>query len=206
MRGVPRAIGVRRCSSSSRRRGSASALEAPSYGTQVVGGLLALAAVQLAERWPRGYLSAGAALEVRESSVAGAGRGVFCASPLAANTILGSYPGRQLSVRAYKRKLESVPAASGYCWTSQDRLRVLDPTDGAGKLCEPLCWLDAAPWLRSVPTTLALINEPGVGGDVNVRTYEVEGEVLFVTERDLYQGEELFLDYGLMYDRSSYGR
>ena len=83
---------------------------------------------------------------------------------------------------------------------------MLDPTDGAGKLCEPLCWLDAAPWLRSVPTTLALINEPGVGGDVNVRTDEVEGEVLFVTERDLYQGEELFLDYGLMYDRSSYGR
>jgi hypothetical protein len=57
-----------------------------------------------------------------------------------------------------------------------------------------------------VPTTLALINEPAPGWDVNVDTFERGWELTFALNRDVLAGEELFLDYGPMYDRSSYGR
>jgi hypothetical protein len=62
-------------------------------------------------------------------------------------------------------------------------------------------------WLPgTVPTTLALINEPAPGWDVNVDTFERGWELTFALNRDVLAGEELFLDYGPMYDRSSYGR
>ena len=58
-----------------------------------------------------------------------------------------------------------------------------------------------------VPTTLCRINEPPKGRDVNVVTNEDRDArtVTFVLERDVYEGEELYIDYGLSYDRSMYG-
>ena len=58
-----------------------------------------------------------------------------------------------------------------------------------------------------VPTTLCRINEPPRGKDVNVVTDEDRGarSVTFSLERDVFAGEELFIDYGLSYDRSAYG-
>ena len=58
-----------------------------------------------------------------------------------------------------------------------------------------------------VPTTLCRINEPPQGRDVNVVTNEdlQARTVTFTLERDVYEGEELFIDYGLSYDRSMYG-
>ena len=57
-----------------------------------------------------------------------------------------------------------------------------------------------------VPTTLCRINEPPKGYDVNVITTEKTNErkVIFEVERDIYPNEELFIDYGLTYDRSQY--
>ena len=60
--------------------------------------------------------------------------------------------------------------------------------------------------LRCTPTTLALLNEPGPGGDVNVGVAVEGADVVFSAERDVRRGEELYLDYGQDYDRSSYGR
>lgn len=58
-----------------------------------------------------------------------------------------------------------------------------------------------------VPTTLCRINEPPKGRDVNVITSEDRNSrtVTFILERDVYEGEELYIDYGLSYDRSMYG-
>lgn len=56
---------------------------------------------------------------------------------------------------------------------------------------------------------MALINEPAPGsGGVNVRF--VDGahplEQLVVACRPIAQGEELFVDYGMNYDRSGYSQ
>ena len=58
-----------------------------------------------------------------------------------------------------------------------------------------------------VPTTVCRINEPPKGRDVNVVTEEDRESrtVTFILERDVYESEELFIDYGLSYDRSMYG-
>ena len=58
---------------------------------------------------------------------------------------------------------------------------------------------------RCTPTTLALLNEPGPGGDVNVGVAVEGADVVFSAERDVRRGEELYLDYGQDYDRSGYG-
>ena len=61
---------------------------------------------------------------------------------------------------------------------------------------------------RGVPTLLARINEPPLGGGgCNICSSEnlETREVTFALSRDVYEGEELFMDYGLTYDRSSYG-
>jgi hypothetical protein len=66
--------------------------------------------------------------------------------------------------------------------------------------------------LYTLPTTLLCrINEPPKGNrllDVNVITVEDldQRTITFVTERDVYENEELFIDYGLCYDRSRYCR
>ena len=55
-------------------------------------------------------------------------------------------------------------------------------------------------------TLLCRINEPPKGYDVNVVTVEhlYNRSVSFVTERTILPNEELFIDYGLHYDRSQY--
>jgi hypothetical protein len=58
------------------------------------------------------------------------------------------------------------------------------------------------------PTTLCRINEPPPGtAGVNVRTEEDLDRriVQFVLDRNVYANEELFMDYGVSYDRSFYG-
>ena len=149
-------------------------------------------------------------LAVPRSRIPGAGRGVFAGAELPQGTILGAYPGRMTFMGPYYRKLQRVPHASSYVWKLQDGQRVLDPTDAAGILCEPLALIEGLPTqlgeAYAVPTTLALINEPSPGLDVNVETHEQGDEVLFVTSRRCVEGEELFLDYGQDYDRSFYGK
>ena len=51
----------------------------------------------------------------------------------------------------------------------------------------------------NVPTTLCRINEPPIGRDRNVITDENldSRSVTFALERDVYEGEELFIDYGM---------
>jgi hypothetical protein len=85
-------------------------------------------------------------------------------------------------------------------------LRIDDTTTdiGISNITTTTISTNQSPFLKS--TLLCRINEPPLGYDVNVYTNEniQDRTVSFITERDIYNNEELFIDYGLYYDRSNY--
>ena len=80
----------------------------------------------------------------------------------------------------------------------------LDPTDNTGhpsKYPAP-----GLPWLGIDPS-MAYVNEPTVGSSVNVEVTDgMDGDMVFRAARSLQKDEELFIDYGRVYDRSTYKR
>ena len=93
---------------------------------------------------------------------------------------------------------------------------MIDPTDDKGEIgsycyggSDALSSFVFATLLRfcAKSTALARINEPpiGYGGCNVVAREELEhNRVIFELCRDVERGEELFMDYGLGYDRSGY--
>lgn len=169
---------------------------------------------------PRGPLEIDpSAFEIKPSSVPGAGLGLFCAAPsLRKGTILGSYPGTVIPLEQNLGKLNAYPCCESYIWRFSDSQKVIDPTDAQGKIQElsfggnpstfGSIWIcENLLGFLAKPTTLCRINEPPIGRDVNVCTDEDlnQRRVTFRLERDVYQGEEFFMDYGITYDRSMYG-
>ena len=158
-------------------------------------------------------------LQVRPSTVPGAGLGLFAVTDLAQGTRLGTYPGTVLPLQQNLSKLRQYPPCEGYIWRFSDNLAVIDPTNSMGCLDDDVVGgnpsLPGSVWMfenifskfRTVPTTLCRINEPPKGKDVNVVTDEDLDKrvVVFSLERDVCRGEELFIDYGFSYDRSMYG-
>jgi hypothetical protein len=84
---------------------------------------------------------------------------------------------------------------------------LLDPTDAAGRPSDA-----PAPGLPWPPAacTLAYVNEPPRGaGGTNVTVEDDPRDnngLLCVAARDVRAGEEIYMDYGPIYDRTSYGR
>jgi hypothetical protein len=147
-----------------------------------------------------------------------AGLGVFATTHLPKGTVLGTYPGVLIPLNQWNMgKLRNYPACESYIWRFSDNQFVIDPTNAVGELesytrggnsnmpGSNLLFQTLLFWL-SVPTTLCRINEPPIGKDVNVITDEDLDRrcVTFLLERDVVPGEELFVDYGLTYDRSMY--
>ena len=172
---------------------------------------------------PQGYLldNADQYLEIKESQVPGAGLGLYAKVSLPRHTVLGTYPGVVIPLQQNLNKLQEYPPCEGYIWRFSDNMFVIDPTNPQGIL-DPMCvggnpsmplsmelhkYLLSGVLLPQVPTTLCRINEPPKGRDVNVVTDEdkEKRQVVFSLERDVYAGEEFFIDYGLSYDRSMYG-
>ena len=167
---------------------------------------------------PQGYLMdhADEYLEVKQSTVPGAGLGLFAKETIPKNTVLGTYPGVVIPLGQNLGKLAKHPQCEGYIWRFSDNKMVIDPTNGEGILDSmsrggnpslPLSMELHKLLNLQVPTTLCRINEPPLGRDVNVVTDEdrEKRQVVFSLERDVYAGEEIFIDYGLSYDRSMYG-
>lgn len=165
---------------------------------------------------PQGHLFVDdSSVVVKDSSVEGAGLGLFARKELSSGTLLGTYPGVVIPIQQNLEKLRKFPQCEGFVWRFSDNRYVIDPTDSIGELRD-FCiggtmtpgsrWISETLLKRAVPTTLCRINEPPLGRDVNVVTSEdlSERKVTFVLERDVFPGEELFIDYGLYYDRSSY--
>jgi hypothetical protein len=169
---------------------------------------------------PRGTLEVGPDdIEVAPSQVVGAGLGLYCAaSSLRKGTILGTYPGAVIPLEQNLGKLYQYPCCETYIWRFSDSKMVIDPTDAQGQLQDVTYGGNPSTfgsmWIcknilgfLSKPITLCRVNEPPVGRDRNVKTNEDldKRTITFLLERDVYQGEELFLDYGPTYDRSNYG-
>jgi hypothetical protein len=168
---------------------------------------------------PRGKLSIdNSFIEERQSQVEGGGLGLYAATSMSEGTVLGTYPGVLRPAAKFLNKYENVPNTATYTWRLTDNRELIDPTDRNGEL-QNIClggtpdfplsyFLHEKILRRGVPTLLARINEPPLGGGgCNICSSEnlETREVTFALSRDVYEGEELFMDYGLTYDRSSYG-
>lgn len=168
---------------------------------------------------PRGELSVDPnSIHVKESQVDGAGLGLYASRPMPEGTVLGTYPGVVIQLERNLCKLRDHPECESYTWRFTDNTMVIDPTDSSGALGE-MCYGGTAdtPFsqffmekiLKSgVPTMLARINEPPLGSTCSVSSEEdlEKREIIFSLSRDVVAGEELFMDYGLTYDRSNYAR
>lgn len=173
---------------------------------------------------PRGSLTipdAESTLQVRPSHVPNAGLGLFTTQSLSKGTILGTYPGVLRPANTfYDGKGRNFPQSIGYSWRFTDNKYVIDPTDSQGNI-QDVCLGGSSevPFSNTifstifqiwkVNTALCRINEPpiGVGGcNVSARENLDTREVLFELIQDVMSGQELYLDYGLTYDRSMYGR
>ncbi|KAL3943000.1 MAG: hypothetical protein SGBAC_002907 [Bacillariaceae sp.] len=173
--------------------------------------------IAVADR-PRGQLLVGPdCLEVKQSTVPGAGLGCYAATTMRKDTTIGTYPGVVVPLTQNLGKLRAYPQCEGYIWRFSDNKFVIDPTNSVGDIqdfCKggnpsmPLSQVifNSVLSFVQVPTTVCRINEPPKGRDVNVITDEDRESrtVTFILERDVYEGEELFIDYGLSYDRSMY--
>lgn len=166
---------------------------------------LTAASAYLAAAWParpRGWARSDL-IEVRSSPVQG--RGIFAKVDIPPGTVLGAYPGRPRTPADMTAKCVAAPGARYYCFRNA-RGMLLDPTDWSGAPSErPVPGL---PWW-SVDVTLSYANEPpkaspGVNVTVEDDPKDEEG-LIFVALEGIRAGGELFVDYGLDYDRTGYG-
>ena len=130
-------------------------------------------------------------------------RGVFAKADIPEGTVLGSYPGRRRSSSQVVQKAQYAPQTKQYVYNLGDAVH-LDPTDQHGQPSDRPS--PGLPWF-SIDPSMAYVNEPARGSSVNVETADgLDGDVVFRAVSDLRKGEELYIDYGSTYDRSSYGR
>lgn len=159
-------------------------------------------------------------IDMKPSQVEGAGLGLYATTSISEGTVLGTYPGVIRPSQKYMKKYDNELSSNDgtYTWRFTDNKHFIDPTDRYGQLNNvclggtddfPLSYVIHEVILSfiQVPTLLARINEPPIGGrGCNVRSEEdlSKKKIVFVLSRDVYAGEELFMDYGLTYDRSNY--
>ena len=129
-------------------------------------------------------------------------RGVFAKADLPKGTILGAYPGRRRSSAEIMRKVQYAPDTRQYIFHLGQAL-YLDPTDQEG---QPSRYPSPGlPWL-SIDPSMAYVNEPATSSsNVNLEIVDgLDGDVMFRAAQELKKGEELYIDYGRLYDRSTY--
>lgn len=173
--------------------------------------LVAWYGVYLYHHRPRGW-SRNDLLEIKCSSLGeSAGMGVFSKQNIVANTVLGAYPGLVRDDMDMTAKSIVAPMSRYYCFSTRPGC-ILDPTgkDGypSARPMPPsgaLCW-----WPCATDTMLSYVNEPSINQQVSVNV-RVEDDphdpligLLFIADRNIAVGEELFIDYGTAYDRSLY--
>jgi hypothetical protein len=115
-------------------------------------------------------------VEVRTSSVAGAGRGLFALQPVVAGTVIGEYCGDQID--------------SVWRWLRTPNL------DYAARTTNPHVRICAA---RHPEVQVRYVNHHIDPLARNVQLHNRDGGKFLVATRDIAAGEELFLDYGDFY-------
>ena len=102
-------------------------------------------------------------------------------------------------------KAQRSPEAKQYVFrTDETPVRFVDPTDVHG---QPSRYPGPGlPWPFALDCTLAFVNEPPPRSRPNVEVDTSQGpRIIFKASEDIAPGEELFVDYGTTYDRTSYG-
>jgi len=193
--------------------------EIQTLATQAASGLATYVGLVAYFDRPRGRLEVDTSnIEAKQSQVQGAGLGLYSCKNMPEGTVLGTYPGVVRPTKNYMLKYNNAPDSGVYAWRFLDNDTFIDPTDQNGQLLDyclggtddfPLSYFLHEKILRwKVSCALSRINEPPIGGSgCNVRSEEnlQTREVVFSLSRNVYAGEELFMDYGLSYDRSGYG-
>ena len=129
-----------------------------------------------------------------------AGQGVFAVRHIPQGTIIGAYPGLPCTAERMLHKATLAPNCKRYVFQTTSNVW-LDPTDSSGELTGQSPFPG---WNFDV--SMAYVNEPPVGHSVNVQIVDGEDDLdmRFQTTCDISAGNELFLDYGSLYDRSGY--
>ena len=165
--------------------------------------LVSAAAYVLYEKRPLGSCNDNL-VEMRKSTIPGAGVGLFAKEVIPEGVVIGEFPGYvknvDMAIRS-KKDDKARNAAKRYMWAlSEDT--VLDPTNEFGEIDVSLAYLGG---LVKADTKIARINEPPQGKDCNVYARMKGPIVEVVTERAIYpDNDEIFIDYGKAYDRSEY--
>ena len=141
-------------------------------------------------------------VQVTESQVAG--YGVFAVQPIPHGAVVGGYPGLPRTAKGMLAKAMRVPQCQQYVFQISSNLW-LDPTDSTGSPSSKL--LAFIPFWRT-DISMAYVNEPPVGQTVNVEISDAADsnspDLQFVATQSIDPGEELFIDYGSVYNRSNY--
>lgn len=127
-------------------------------------------------------------LEIRDSTVKGAGKGVFTKKAIKKDTSLGEYKGKLLSIEAYKKK----PHHCDYIWEIMDEDdNTIAYIDGGNK--------KYSNWTRYV-------NCPCTKKQNNIVPIQKRFKMFYYTNRDIEKGEELFVWYGPSYGKKLTGK
>ena len=128
-------------------------------------------------------------------------RGVFATAHIVKGTVLGSYPGRRRTSAEVMQKTQYAPETRQYVFHIKDAV-YLDPTDQTGQPSRHPS--PGLPWIGIDPS-MAYVNEPTAGSTVNVQIEDgLDGDMVFVAACNLQKDEELYINYGSLYDRSMY--
>jgi hypothetical protein len=125
-------------------------------------------------------------IEMKPSTVPGAGTGVFAKNDIAAKVDLGFYRGEHLSLEEFQKKFSNVGLGE-YVLTLDD------PTDTNKKF-----YVDG---LKKGNWTSRINSPKGTMNKANIVFY---GDGRVISKRNIKAGEELFVGYGPKYWNSKY--
>lgn len=117
-------------------------------------------------------------VEIKPSTIKGAGMGVFATKDIGKFVILDEYKGEWVKPKDYWRK----SSKSVYVWTLED-------TEG-----EPIGYIDGVDPAKS--NWLRYVNCPMTKDQENVRGIQQGYKIIYYTLRKIKAGEELFVYYG----------
>ncbi|GAX73149.1 hypothetical protein CEUSTIGMA_g602.t1 [Chlamydomonas eustigma] len=165
--------------------------------------LLVAIIIEVYKNRPRGW-ARNDLVQIATSQVAG--KGLFAKRDIPSSTVLGAYPGLPRDSYDMGLKAHRCPQVEQYVFTTGSGV-YLDPTDASGEAPSPYP-SPGLMWPFPTQIALAFVNEPPEGSCGPNCSIEDGGqddrEILFVTSRDIAEGEEILIDYGQFYNRNGY--
>ena len=116
-------------------------------------------------------------LSIRDSTIPGAGKGVFATKTIPKHTVLGEYKGVYLSPEQFDEQPDAV-----YTWALYD------------KEYKIVMYIDARN--RKKSNWCRFVNCPRTENMANVETLQKGVKLFYISRRKIEKGEELFVWYG----------